>query len=183
VGPDGVRTVTPAPEPVRVVSPETAQKLRTMLSAVTQNGGTQDTRGTGSAAAIPGYQVAGKTGTAQQVDPACGCYASSIYWITFAGMLPAQDPRYVVAVMLDAPQRGTSAAPLFHEIGSYLAQREKLPVSAEPPLVQTLVVDPPPTPAPAAIPPGGTAPPGDPVAGPGAAPAPANPPGPPTPPR
>ena len=82
--------------------------------------------------------MAGKTGTAQQVDPACGCYASSIYWITFAGMLPAQDPRYVVAIMLDAPQGGTSAAPLFHEIGSYLAQREKLPVSADPPPVQTL---------------------------------------------
>ena len=130
IGPDGVRTPTPAPETVRVVSPETAAKLRTMLTAVTQDGGTQDSRGTGSAAAIPGYQVAGKTGTAQQVDPACGCYASSIYWITFAGMLPAQDPRYVVAIMLDAPQGGTSAAPLFHEIGSYLAQREKLPVSA-----------------------------------------------------
>jgi cell division protein FtsI (penicillin-binding protein 3) len=127
-----------------------------MLTAVTQDGGTQNSRGTGSAAAIPGYQVAGKTGTAQQVDPACGCYASSIYWITFAGMFPAQDPRYVVAIMLDAPQGGTSAAPLFHEIGSYLAQREKLPVTADPPPVQTLMADAPPTqasvPAPAVAP-------------------------------
>ena len=129
---------------MRVVSPETAQKLRTMLTAVTQDGDTADSRGTGSAAAIPGYQVAGKTGTAQQVDPTCGCYASSTYWITFAGMLPAQDPRYVVAIMLDAPQGGTSAAPLFHEIGSYLAQREKLPVSPDPQLVQTLVTHAPP---------------------------------------
>jgi len=180
VGPDGVRTPTPAPETVRVVSPETAAKLRTMLTAVTQDGGTQDTRGTGSAAAIPGYQVAGKTGTAQQVDPACGCYASSIYWITFAGMLPAQDPRYVVAIMLDAPQGGTSAAPLFHEIGSYLAQREKLPVSPEPPLVQTLVTHAPPAgaavPAPAGTPaPGNTAAPAGPAPSPGAAPPPANP--------
>ena len=55
-------------------------------------------------------------------------------------MLPAQDPRYVVAIMLDAPQGGTSAAPLFHDIGSYLAQREKLPVSPDPQPVQTLVV-------------------------------------------
>jgi cell division protein FtsI (penicillin-binding protein 3) len=139
VGPDGVRTPLPAPEPVRVVSPETARTLRTMLTAVTQNGGTSNSRGTGYAAAIPGYQIAGKTGTAQQVDPRCGCYASSTYWITFAGMLPAQDPRYVVAIMLDAPQGGTSAAPLFHDIGSYLAQREKLPVSAEPSPVQALV--------------------------------------------
>ena len=136
-----------------------------------RTGGRQDTRGTGSAAAIPGYQVAGKTGTAQQVDPACGCYASSIYWITFAGMLPAQDPRYVVAIMLDAPQGGTSAAPLFHEIGSYLAQREKLPVSPEPPLVQTLVTHAPPArptvPAPAGTPaPGAPAAPAGPAASP-----------------
>ena len=123
--------------------------LRTMLTAVTQDGRTADSRGTGHAAAIPGYQVAGKTGTAQQVDPSCGCYASSTYWITFAGMLPAQDPRYVVAIMLDAPQGGTSAAPLFHDIGSYLAQREKLPVSPDPQPVQTLVSHAPPA-APAA---------------------------------
>jgi cell division protein FtsI (penicillin-binding protein 3) len=146
VGPDGVRTPAPPPEPVRVVSPETARALRTMLQAVTQNGGTTNSRGTGYAAAIPGYQIAGKTGTAQQVDPRCGCYSASTYWITFAGMLPAQDPRYVVAIMLDAPQGGTSAAPLFHDIGSYLAQREKLPVSPEPSPLQTLVAAHPPTP-------------------------------------
>jgi cell division protein FtsI (penicillin-binding protein 3) len=153
VGPDGVRTPMPAPEAVRVISPESARTLRTMLTAVTQDGHTSDSRGTGYAAAIPGYQVAGKTGTAQQVDPSCGCYASSTYWITFAGMLPAQDPRYVVAIMLDAPQGGTSAAPLFHDIGSYLAQREKLPVSPDPQPIQTLVSHAPPaasaTPAPA----------------------------------
>jgi cell division protein FtsI (penicillin-binding protein 3) len=149
VGPDGVRTPMPAPEAVRVISPESARTLRTMLTAVTQDGHTADTRGTGYTAAIPGYQVAGKTGTAQQVDPSCGCYASSTYWITFAGMLPAQDPRYVVAIMLDAPQGGTSAAPLFHDIGSYLAQREKLPVSPDPQPIQTLVSHAPPA-APAA---------------------------------
>jgi cell division protein FtsI (penicillin-binding protein 3) len=143
VGPDGVRAPTPTPQPVRVVSPETARTLRTMLTAVTQDGGGHsDQRGTGYTAAIPGYQVAGKTGTAQQIDPRCGCYSASTYWITFAGMLPAQDPRYVVAIMLDAPQGGTSAAPLFHDIGSYLAQREKLPVSADPNPEQTLVVHP-----------------------------------------
>nr|WP_300010762.1 penicillin-binding protein 2 [Pseudonocardia sp.] len=137
VGPDGVRTPTPTPEPVRVVSPETAQQLRTMLTAVTQDERGQ--RGTGAAAAVPGYRVAGKTGTAQQVDPECGCYASSTYWITFAGMIPADDPRYVIAIMLDAPSGGAGAAPLFHDIASYLAQRERLPVSAEPAPVQTLV--------------------------------------------
>jgi cell division protein FtsI (penicillin-binding protein 3) len=136
-GPDGVRVTPPAPEPVRVVSPETAQKLRTMLTAVTQDARGQ--RGTGHAAAVPGYQVAGKTGTAQQVDSSCGCYSRSKHWITFAGMLPAQDPRYVIAIMLDAPAAGTSAAPLFHDIATYLAQRERLPIDPAPPPVQTLV--------------------------------------------
>lgn len=136
-GSDGVRTVPPAPPGVQVVSPETAAKLRTMLTAVTQKAPKQT--GTGPQAAVPGYQVAGKTGTAQQVDPKCGCYSSSTYWITFAGMLPAQDPRYVIAIMLDAPQGGTSAAPLFHDIASYIAQRQRLPVSADPQPIQTLV--------------------------------------------
>jgi cell division protein FtsI (penicillin-binding protein 3) len=137
-GSDGVRSVPPAPQGVQVVSPHTAEQLRTMLTAVTQKApGGQS--GTGSAAAVPGYQVAGKTGTAQQVDPRCGCYSASTYWITFAGMLPAQDPRYVIAIMLDAPKGGTSAAPLFHDIATYLAQRERLPVSPNPAPVQTLV--------------------------------------------
>ncbi|HXV94876.1 MAG TPA: penicillin-binding protein 2 [Pseudonocardia sp.] len=135
--PDGTRAAAPPPEPVRVVSPETARELRTMLTAVTQD--VRGQRGTGPEAAVPGYQVAGKTGTAQQVDPACGCYAPSTYWITFAGMFPAEDPRYVIGIMLDAPGGGSSAAPLFGDIASYLAQREQLPVSAEPPPVQTLV--------------------------------------------
>ena len=135
-GPDGVKVTPPAPEPVRVVSPETAATLRTMLTAVTQDARGQ--RGTGHQAAVPGYVVAGKTGTAQQVDPACGCYSSQLHWINFAGMLPADDPRYVIAIMLDAPKPGASAAPLFHDIATYLAQRERLPVSDQLPPVQTL---------------------------------------------
>ncbi len=115
-GPDGVRVTPPPPEPVRVISPETAATLRTMLTAVTQDARGQ--RGTGHQAAVPGYVVAGKTGTAQQVDPACGCYSSQMHWINFAGMLPAEDPRFVIAIMLDAPDPGTSAAPLFHDIAS-----------------------------------------------------------------
>ncbi|HYH32089.1 MAG TPA: penicillin-binding protein 2, partial [Pseudonocardia sp.] len=135
-GPDDVRVEPPAPAPVRVISPETAEQLRTMLVAVTQDARGQ--RGTGHDAAVPGYAVAGKTGTAQQVDPECGCYSSSKHWINFAGMLPAEDPRFVIAIMLDAPAPGTSAAPLFHDIATYLAQRERLPVRDEPPPVQTL---------------------------------------------
>ncbi|WP_224386447.1 penicillin-binding protein 2 [Pseudonocardia sp. ICBG1293] len=137
-GPDGVRVPTEAPEPVQVMSPQTAQALRTMLTAVTQEARGQS--GTGPAAAVPGYEVAGKTGTAQQVDPATGAYSRSQYWITFAGMLPAQDPRFVIGIMLDAPRGGTSAAPLFHDIASYLAQRDAVPVQTTPPPVQTLQI-------------------------------------------
>jgi len=135
-GPDGVPVTPPPPEPVRVISPETAAALRTMLTAVTQDAHGQ--RGTGYQAAVPGYVVAGKTGTAQQVDPACGCYSRSLHWINFAGMLPAENPRYIIAIMLDAPKPGSSAAPLFHDIATYLAQRERLPVSDLQPPVQTL---------------------------------------------
>lgn len=137
LGPDGVRVPTTAPEPVRAMSPQTAATLREMLQSVTQTGKGPD-RGTGPAAAMPGYPVAGKTGTAQQVDPACGCYARSTYWITFAGMFPAANPRYVVALMLDAPPGGDSAAPLFHDISSYLTQHGQVPVSTAPPRVVPL---------------------------------------------
>ncbi|MBP2369314.1 peptidoglycan D,D-transpeptidase FtsI family protein [Pseudonocardia parietis] len=137
-GPDGVRLPTEPPEPVRVMSSQTAQTLRTMLTAVTQDAPGQT--GTGPAAAVPGYEVAGKTGTAQQVDPETGAYSRSQYWITFAGMLPAQDPRFVVGIMLDAPKGGTSAAPLFHDIASYLAQRDNIPVQTDPARVQTLQI-------------------------------------------
>ncbi|ALE74088.1 MULTISPECIES: penicillin-binding protein 2 [unclassified Pseudonocardia] len=137
-GPDGVRVPAEAAAPVEVMSPQTAQTLRTMLTAVTQNERGQ--AGTGPAAAVPGYEVAGKTGTAQQVDPETGAYSRSQYWITFAGMLPAQDPRFVIGIMLDAPKAGTSAAPLFHDIASYLAQRDGIPVRTTPPPVQTLQI-------------------------------------------
>jgi cell division protein FtsI (penicillin-binding protein 3) len=131
IDPDGTRHPTPAPTPVRVVGPRVAAQLRGMLEAVTQDGkGVQ--RGTGVDAAVPGYRVAGKTGTAQQVDPSCGCYSSSRYWITFAGMFPAQRPRYVIAIMLDAPTHGQNAAGLFHEIASTLAQRDHVPVNPVP---------------------------------------------------
>ena len=139
IAPDGTRQELPPPTGVRVVSPEIARQLRQMLTAVTQAGhGVQ--RGTGVSAAVPGYQVAGKTGTAQQVNPACGCYYANHYWITFAGMFPGQSPRYVMAIMLDNPQHGQDAAGLFHETMSYLAQRDHIPASTDPTPMVPLVV-------------------------------------------
>ncbi len=138
VEPDGTRTETERPEPVRVVSEQTAKTVRDMFRAVTQKDPMGYQQGTGPQAAVEGYQITGKTGTAQQVDPACKCYSNSNYWITFAGIAPADDPRYVIGIMLDAPVRGVdggggqSAAPLFHNIASWLLQRESVPLSPDP---------------------------------------------------
>jgi cell division protein FtsI (penicillin-binding protein 3) len=138
IAPDGTRTEEPRPEGVRVVSPETARTVRNMFRAVVQRDPMGVQQGTGPAAAVDGYQIAGKTGTAQQINPGCGCYYDDVYWITFAGMAPADDPRYVIGVMMDAPHHaadgspGSSAAPLFHNIASWLLQRENVPLSADP---------------------------------------------------
>lgn len=138
VAPDGTRTETERPEPVHVVSEETARTVRDMFRSVTQKDPMGYQQGTGPQAAVEGYQITGKTGTAQQVDPVCKCYSNSNYWITFAGIAPADDPRYVIGIMLDAPVRGVdggggqSAAPLFHNIASWLLQRESVPLSPDP---------------------------------------------------
>ncbi len=135
---DGTRTDEPRPEGVRVVSPQTAQSVRQMLRAVVQRDPTGVQQGTGPLAAVEGYQIAGKTGTAQQINPGCGCYYDDVYWITFAGMAPADDPRYVVGIMADNPHRtaegqpGTTMAPLFHNVAAWLLQRQNVPLSPDP---------------------------------------------------
>ncbi|OZM74428.1 cell division protein FtsI [Amycolatopsis antarctica] len=143
INPDGSRTEEPAPRTTQVVSPQTANTVKDMLRAVTQKGSSGNS-GTAPAAALEGYQISGKTGTGQQVDPNTGAYSDSLYNITFAGILPADDPRFVVGIRLDAPDgtlpEGHSAAPLFHDIASYLAQRYQLPLSDEPAPVVPLVL-------------------------------------------
>ncbi|MGV9668360.1 peptidoglycan D,D-transpeptidase FtsI family protein [Nocardia niigatensis] len=143
IAPDGTRTEEESPEGVKVVTPQTAQTLRQMFQAIVQKDPRGIQSGTGSPAAVEGYQIAGKTGTAQQIDPKCRCYSSDRYWITFAGMAPADNPRYVIGMMLDAPVRssdgsgGGSAAPLFHSIASWLLQRDRIPPS--PPAKQLIL--------------------------------------------
>jgi len=138
VAPDGKRTDEQRPDGVQVVSPQTAQTVRNMLRAVVQRDPTGVQQGTGPQAAVDGYQIAGKTGTAQQINPGCGCYYDDVYWTTFAGITTADDPRYVVGIMMDNPQRaadgkpGSSAAPLFHNIAGWLLQRENVPLSPDP---------------------------------------------------
>ena len=138
IAPDGSRTEEKPPNGIRVVSPETARTVRNMLRAVVQSDPMGVQQGTGPAAAVAGYQMAGKTGTAQQINPACGCYYDDVYWITFAGVAPSDDPRYAIGLMMDAPSRnadgspGHSAAPLFHNIAGWLMQRENVPLSPDP---------------------------------------------------
>ncbi len=85
--------------PHRVVSEKAAKEVSTMMEAVTAEGGTA------LQAAIPGYRIAGKTGTAQEIDPACGCYGNK--WATsFAGFAPADNPRFVTYVVLQNPTNG-----------------------------------------------------------------------------
>lgn len=131
------------PESTQVVTPEAASQVLEMFRSTMQQdttGGAQS--GTAGASALEGYQTAGKTGTAQKVDPNTGAYSNSDYWITFAGIAPADDPRFVVAIMLDDPDAGTqeggaggqSAAPVFNDIANWLLDRENIPPSppAEP---------------------------------------------------
>jgi cell division protein FtsI (penicillin-binding protein 3) len=138
IAPDGTRKEEPRPDGIRVVSAQTAQTVRNMFRAIVQRDPMGYQQGTGPQAAVDGYQMAGKTGTAQQINPACGCYYSDVYWITFAGMATVDNPRYVIGIMMDAPHRaadgkpGSSAAPLFHNIAAWLMQRENVPLSPDP---------------------------------------------------
>ncbi|WP_282771293.1 peptidoglycan D,D-transpeptidase FtsI family protein [Saccharomonospora viridis] len=132
IAPNGRRIPEPAPATTRVTDAKTADTVKEMLCATTQDGDYYY-NGTAPDAALEGYRIAGKTGTGQQVNPKTGAYSNRLHNITFAGILPADEPRFVVGIWLDAPDTtipgGGSAASLFHEIASYLAQRYNIPVS------------------------------------------------------
>jgi len=92
--------------------------------------------GTGTLAAVPGYKVAGKTGTAQKPDQ-YGGYASGRYVASFIGMVPASSPRLVILVSVDEPQGviwgGSVAAPAFARIAAYDLQYLEVPPDASRP--------------------------------------------------
>ena len=103
------------PRTVRqVIGPETARTLTEMMVNVVANG-------TGRHAAIPGYDVAGKTGTAQKLDPATKRYSRAPGVLSFVGFVPADDPRLAMIVLLDEPKNekwgSEAAAPMFAAIG------------------------------------------------------------------
>ncbi len=129
---DGRETRTFEPRVIRqVISPETARILTRLLVSVVE-------RGTGHAAAIPGYEVGGKTGTAQKLDPATRRYSHAPGVLSFVGFAPADDPRLVMLVLLDEPKNekwgSEAAAPIFSAIGGEVLRylgvppRDALPV-------------------------------------------------------
>ena len=114
------------PSKRRIMSTAVDKEIRAMLTQVVE-------AGTGTAAAIPGYTVAGKTGTAQKPD-GHGGYSGSKYVASFVGMVPASKPRLVVLVMVDEPSAaiwgGSVAAPAFAQIAKFDLQYLEVPPDA-----------------------------------------------------
>ncbi len=108
----------------QVISPETARELTTIMTAVVREG-------TGHNAAIPGYDVAGKTGTAQKMDPATRRYSHAPGILSFVGFAPADDPRMAMIVLLDEPKNekwgSEAAAPIFAAIGREALRHMNVP--------------------------------------------------------
>ncbi|OGW50019.1 MAG: hypothetical protein A2Z50_00605 [Nitrospirae bacterium RBG_19FT_COMBO_42_15] len=97
----------------RVISAETAAEMTRILTSVVEGG-------TGEKAAIEGYRVAGKTGTAQKIDSKTGLYSDKYFVSSFIGYAPAEDPQIVLLVVIDSPEGagwgGSVAAPVFKSI-------------------------------------------------------------------
>jgi len=103
-------------ESVRVISADTARKMRIMMESVVSG------NGTAPSAAIEGYRVAGKTGTAQRIDDTCGCYRG--YTASFIGFAPADNPAYVISVTIQDPKGmhwgGVLGGPVFKDVMSFV---------------------------------------------------------------
>lgn len=121
--PDGTTQVPPAPKTTRVVSAATAKQVRAMLEMVVGPGGTAPM------AAIPGYRVGGKTGTAQRYSESCGCYSGVV--ASFIGIAPADNPQLVVAVSVNNPRAGRYGGqlggPVFQRVMTYALQAREVP--------------------------------------------------------
>jgi cell division protein FtsI (penicillin-binding protein 3) len=106
----------------RVVSADTAQKIRIMLESVVSS------EGTAPNAAIPGYRVAGKTGTASRYNSSCNCYSG--YTASFIGFAPADNPKYVISVTIQDPQGihygGLLGGPVFKKVMTFVLQSEHI---------------------------------------------------------
>lgn len=125
---DGTPIERMQPQVVRqVISADAATKLRHCMTSVVSK------EGTAFQAMVPGYLVAGKTGTAQKYNVATKSYFTNRYTVSFAGMLPAKDPAFVCVVVIDDPQTnkvsrygGTIAAPIFAKASKRIAEHMHL---------------------------------------------------------
>ena len=133
---DGTFAPTQPTKPVRVISKPVATTLSQMLEFVVGDGGTA------RQAEIPGYRVAGKTGTADRVG-ANGRYSGKT--ASFIGFAPADKPEFVVAVILQNPIRGyfggSTAGPVFKDVMTYALQEFAVPPTGTRPPVMKLKVD------------------------------------------
>ncbi len=122
--PDSAETVLSWPDE-QVLSPGTSSEMRDVMKAVVSEG-------TGENARVEGYEVAGKTGTAQKVrtDGVPG-YAAGKYVASFSGFIPADDPEILIIVTIDEPSRsiygGTVAAPTFSRLAAFCVSHLKIP--------------------------------------------------------
>ncbi|WP_354639669.1 peptidoglycan D,D-transpeptidase FtsI family protein [Kitasatospora camelliae] len=125
-GPDGRYTAAPAGAQNRVVSEQTARTLTEMLESVVT-----DEQGTGGKAQIPGYRVAGKTGTANRVDPKTGKYSG--YTASFIGFAPADQPRVTVSCVIQDPVNGhfggQLCGPVFKQVMEFTLKSLQVPPS------------------------------------------------------
>jgi cell division protein FtsI (penicillin-binding protein 3) len=113
---------------VRVLSPETAATLRSMMESVVSSSGTAPS------AAIDGYRIAGKTGTANRYNTACKCYSG--YTASFIGFAPADQPKYVISVTIQDPKGmhwgGVLAGPVFKKVMSFVLQSKAVAPTTAP---------------------------------------------------
>lgn len=124
---DGRWQAAPTPKSTRVVSDKTAREVSHMLEGVVTD------QGTAPQARVPGYRVAGKTGTADRYSAEVGGYSGKT--ASFVGYAPAGDPQLVVTVIIQRPTRGyyggATAGPVFKDVMTYALQREQVAPSAE----------------------------------------------------
>ncbi|MFH7335775.1 peptidoglycan D,D-transpeptidase FtsI family protein [Streptomyces sp. KHY 26] len=130
-GPDGRFVPAPKPEQTRVVSAKTAKSVAEMLESVVD-----DEQGTGISARIPGYNVAGKTGTANRVDPATGRYRG--YTSSFAGFAPADKPRITVYCAIQNATSGgyfggQICGPIYKNVMEFALKTLQVPPTGAPP--------------------------------------------------
>jgi cell division protein FtsI (penicillin-binding protein 3) len=113
------------PRGKQIVTTRTVRQIDRMLRRVVSD------EGTGALAQVDGFEVAGKTGTANKIDPETGEYSTARYWSSFVGYVPANDPQLLIAVVVDEPTQGAYyggdvAAPAFEDIAEFSLQTMRI---------------------------------------------------------